>query len=200
MISVASILRQKRKIKAVPCLTRLRGHYMGDQFGQELCRGTLKFLETEVYNEEYFQKRANRALIRRTFEEEVNNGNLAVIDEFAAPNYVLYSPGGAEPVRGPECLKQLITSFRTAFPDIKGTIEDMITEGDKVVVRYVWCGTHQGPWMGIPPTGKPVNFTSIDIFRIANGKVVEQWVSGDSLGLLQQLGAVPFPRRGGYLP
>jgi predicted ester cyclase len=83
--------------------------------------------------------------------------------------------------------------FLTAFPDLHFTVEDMIAEGDKVVARITMSGTQQGAFMGIPPTGKHVAFTAIDINRIAGGKSVEHWWEMDALGLMQQLGVVPAP-------
>ena len=81
----------------------------------------------------------------------------------------------------------------TAFPDVHFTIEDQVAEADKVVTRWTWRGTHQGPFQGIPPTGKHVMVTGVGINRFANGKVVENWTNMDILGLLQQLGVVPAP-------
>jgi predicted ester cyclase len=83
--------------------------------------------------------------------------------------------------------------YLTAFPDLHFTIEDIIAEGDTVVVRQTARGTHQGDLMGIPPTGKQVSGTGITITRVVNGKAVEDWFNGDDLGLLQQLGVVPVP-------
>ena len=83
--------------------------------------------------------------------------------------------------------------FRLAFPDVSFTVEDMIAEGDKVVDRMTWQATHQGPFMGIPPTGNRLTVTEIHINRIAEGRIVERWAQPDLLGLMQQLGAVPAP-------
>jgi predicted ester cyclase len=81
--------------------------------------------------------------------------------------------------------------FRAAFPDIHVAVEDVIANGDKVVVRLTFSGTHTGPLMGMPPTGKFVTITGIAIDRIQNGKIVEHWVNRDDLGMLQQLGMIP---------
>jgi predicted ester cyclase len=81
----------------------------------------------------------------------------------------------------------------TAFPDMRAEIHDQVAEGDKVVTRKTFYGTQQGEFMGIPPTGKKVAFDVIDIFRIADGRILEHWFAGDMLGLMQQLGAVPAP-------
>ena len=133
----------------------------------------------------------NKALVRREYEEGVNKGNLAVLDEIFAPDYAGHLGGLPEPIRGREAFKRFITTWRTAFPDLYTTIEDMIAEGDRVVVRHTWRGTQKGEFSGISPTGRQVIFTGIDIYRIAGGKIVEEWDNNDDLGMLQQLGAVP---------
>ena len=106
-----------------------------------------------------------------------------------APGFVDHEelPPGIPP--GREGVKQLTNMFRSAFPDFKATIDDMIGEGDKVVARQTWSGTHKGEFMGVPPTGKKVSFGVIDIVRIAGGKVVEHWGQMDGMGMMKQLGA-----------
>jgi predicted ester cyclase len=96
---------------------------------------------------------------------------------------------------GLEGVKQVFRLLHTAFPDLQIEIEDLIPEGDLVVGRVTARGSHQGEFMGIAPTGKPVSFNAIDVVRIAGGKIVERWSQADNLALLQQLGAVPAPRR-----
>ena len=130
----------------------------------------------------------DKANVRRGFEA-VNQKNLAVFDELLTPDVVFHS--ASTTMQGREAYKQFLSMYMTAFPDLQFTIEDMIAEGDTVVVRYTTRGTHQGNFMGIPPTGKQVSGTGIFIDRIVNGKAVEQWINGDDLGLLQQLGVVP---------
>jgi steroid delta-isomerase-like uncharacterized protein len=135
----------------------------------------------------------NKAVVRRMVDEVFNKGNLRLIDEIMAPDFVEHEqlppgiPGGREGV------KQLTASFRSSFPDFKATIEDILAEGDKVVIRMTWRGTQKGEFMGIPPSGKMVNFGVIDIIRIAGGKFVEHWGQMDMMGMMQQLGAVPTP-------
>jgi predicted ester cyclase len=132
----------------------------------------------------------NKALVRRLYEEVFNRGNLSTVDEPLAANYIDHTAlPGTSP--GPEGLKQFTSMFHAAFPDLHFTIEDLIAEGDTVVVRQTYRGTHKGDLMGITPTGKQVTITSIDIGRFADGKLVEHWGATDSLGLLQQLGVVP---------
>ena len=132
----------------------------------------------------------NKAIALRGFEEVWNQGNLDVVDEIYAIDYVGYMPGSLE-IQGTEGFKQFVNMYRTAFPDIKFTIEDQIAEGDKVVTRWTGTGTLKGELMGIPPTGVQVTSTGIDILRFAGGKIVEVWVNMDDLGMLQQLGVVP---------
>jgi len=88
---------------------------------------------------------------------------------------------------------QFFRAFVAGFPNISLTIEDMIAEGDRVVLRQTYRGTHQGEMMGIPPTGRPVTLTAIDIVRVADGKLAEHWSNNDQLGMLQQLGVIPAP-------
>jgi len=139
----------------------------------------------------------NKALLSRLIKEVFNRGNIRLVDELLAPGFVDHEelPPGIPP--GREGVKQLTNMFRSAFPDFKATIDDMIAEGDKVVARQTWSGTHKGEFMGIPPTGKSVSFGVIDIIRIAGGKFVEHWGQMDSMGMMQQLGAIPTPGQSG---
>ena len=89
-----------------------------------------------------------------------------------------------------------ITRWRRNGSSFKATIDDIVAEGNKVVIRQTWSGTQKGEWMGMPPTGKSVSFGVIDIIRIADGKFVEHWGQMDSMGMMQQLGAVPAPGEG----
>jgi steroid delta-isomerase-like uncharacterized protein len=131
----------------------------------------------------------NIMLVHRFFEELWNQGNLDAADELLASGHVHHFSD--EDIIGPEGLKSLVTWLRTAFPDNHTSIDDVVAEGDKVVVRFTNRGTHQGEGMGIPPTGKRVVYTGIDIFRIEDGRIVERWGEVDGLGLGQQLGTVP---------
>ena len=120
----------------------------------------------------------NKALVRRFHEEAWNKGNVAAVDEFMAADYVDYPiPSGLPP--GTEGLKQTITTYRTAFPDLKATVDDIFAEGDRVAYRWSTRGTHLGEWLGIPPTGYHMAATGITVFRIAGGKVVEGWTTMD---------------------
>jgi len=131
----------------------------------------------------------NKAIARRFFEEVLNQRNVALIDELCSPNYVDHTPNG--PVHGTEAYKQYLMMYLTAFPDSHYTIEDQIAEGDKVMTRWSARGTHQGPLMGTPPTGKQSTVTGMSIGRSEGGKIVEAWTEFDTLGMLQQLGVIP---------
>ena len=135
----------------------------------------------------------NKALVRHLYEEALNKGNLAVVDEILAPNYVRHGLApGAPP--GPESTKQVFTMMRSAFPDLRITVEPMVGEGDKVAAQVTSRGTHKGEFMGIAPTGKQVTVTTIGIYRFAGSKLEEAWIQMDELGMLQQLGVMPPPR------
>jgi steroid delta-isomerase-like uncharacterized protein len=135
---------------------------------------------------------ANKAIARRNFEEVWNEGKLAAVDEIIAANHVNRDPANPG-VSGPEGFKQLVSMYRSAFPDTHFAIEAQIAEGDKVVTRWTARGTHQGELMGIPPTGKQLAVTGMTIDRIVGGKIAESWANWDTLGLMQQLGVVPMP-------
>jgi steroid delta-isomerase-like uncharacterized protein len=132
----------------------------------------------------------NKALLRRFYEELWSQGDLEAIPELVAENFVDHHPlPGAPP--GREGLAALVTTWRTAFPDMREMVEDLIAEGDKVVGRFTMRGTHSGQFMGVPPTGQRVKMSGIDIVRIAGGKIAEFWYGEHLLELMQQLGAVP---------
>jgi steroid delta-isomerase-like uncharacterized protein len=113
----------------------------------------------------------NQMLVRRGIEEICNRGNLAMVDELAADDFVMHLPSAE--INGPEKAKEYVAALRGAFPDLRVTIEDQVAEGDKVVTRWVARGTPTGAFQGIPPTGKQGQVTGINIDRIAGGKDVE---------------------------
>ena len=131
----------------------------------------------------------NKAIVRHHMDEVWSKGNLDVIDEIFATDF--FSHGRQE--RGVEGLKQTIARQRAAFPDLQVTIEDLIAEGDKVVIRRTIRGTHKGEFQGIAPTDKQTALASIAIFRIDDGKIKEIWQVNDRLSLLEQIGAIPEP-------
>ena len=139
----------------------------------------------------------NKALVRQLVEEIFNRGNISLADKLLAPDFVEREELPPGMPRDREGVKLLTTMLRSAFPDFKGTIDDIVAEGDKLVLRWTWSGTQKGEFMGVPPTGKSVSFGVIDIFRIAEGKVVEHWGLMDSMTMMQQLGAMPAPGQSG---
>ncbi|GAC1392987.1 MAG: ester cyclase [Ktedonobacteraceae bacterium] len=130
----------------------------------------------------------NKALIRRKVEV-LNQGNVATIDELATPNFVFHDPNNPQAHSRQEYFSWLTDLWAALSPQL--TIEDMIAEGDKVVMRYALHGTHQKPWRGVSPTGKPVTITATITYRISDGKLAEAWQNADALGLVQQLGLFP---------
>jgi len=123
----------------------------------------------------------NKAVVRREQEELWNyTGNLDAAEELFATEQA-------------EAARQEAADFRRGFPDVISTIGDLIAEGDKVVARWRSRATHQGEYMGIPPTGKEVEFTGISVYRIEEGKIAESWNLEDKLGLMRQIGAIAEP-------
>ena len=135
----------------------------------------------------------NKAIARRWCDELWGKGNLAVADEIVAPGYVRHDPGDPFAAEGPEDVRRLVRTVRDAVADFHITVEDVIAEGDKVVVRYTAASTDTRGLLGRPPTGKLVHATAIQIFRVAAGQIVESWTNRDDLGMLRQLGVAPEP-------
>ena len=133
---------------------------------------------------------ANKALVRRWWEE-TDKGNLAIIDELCAPDYIDHSPPLPGMGEGSAAVRKANETLAAAFPDTVHTIEAMIAEDDLVVTRLRGRATFLGECLGIPPNGKVVEITGISIHRVADGKLVEHWANIDSLSFMQQLGAIP---------
>jgi steroid delta-isomerase-like uncharacterized protein len=131
----------------------------------------------------------NKALVRRYMEQAWNAGNLNILDELDSPNLKRYMSAASAPIDAAG-QKQRIVGLRTVFPDVNITIDDTIAEGDRVTVRMTVRGTQKVAFMGIPPTGKQVANTIIEVFRIENGKIAEHWGGPDTMDLVQQLGGV----------
>jgi steroid delta-isomerase-like uncharacterized protein len=132
----------------------------------------------------------NKTVSRRLTEEAFNQGKYDVIEELVALTFVNHDPATGD-TKGPEGARELIEGYRSAFPDLKITIEEQIAEGDLVATRWTGTGTHKGELMGIAPTGKETTVTGLTIEKVKDGKIVESWSNGDTLGLMRQLGAVP---------
>lgn len=141
----------------------------------------------------------NEALARRFHFDLFVGGDLAAADQICASDFVLHAPGlPSEMQRGPEGVRRLAEAIRTGFGNaMQITHDDTIGEGDKVVIRWTASGMHQGDLFGVPPTGKSVQVTGIDIFRVAGGQLAELWQNWDQLGMLQQVGAIPAPAETG---
>jgi len=134
----------------------------------------------------------NKAIVRRWFAE-TDRGNLAIVDELCAPDYVDHGPPLPQMPHGSAGVHRANALLRGAFPDTVHTIEDQIAEGDKVVTRLRGRATFQGEILGIPPTGQVVEIAGISIHRLVDGKIVEHWALSDQLSFMQQLGALPAP-------
>ncbi|QLG63427.1 ester cyclase [Halorarum salinum] len=133
----------------------------------------------------------NARLARRFPEDVATEGRIDVIDEICAEDVVDHSPFGE--ARGREALTERIESLRTAFGGFSATVEDVVSEGDTVAMRVTLRGIHEGEFMGVEPTGREFEVGNMVFTRIDGGKIVERWVQPDTLGLLQQLGAVDRP-------
>ena len=132
----------------------------------------------------------NEALMRRFYEELWSRGNLEAIPELVAEDFVDHqAPAGHPP--GREELAGLVLMWRSGFPDMHETVQDLISEGDKVVGRFLMRGTHRGEFMGVAPTGRSVTMSGIDVVRVANGRISEFWYAEQTLELMQQPGAAP---------
>ena len=132
----------------------------------------------------------NKAIVSR-FIEEPWKGNLDVVDELTAGDYIGHDPANPEPLRGPEGVKEFISTYRAAFPDARITVEQQLAEGEWVATRWSGRGTHEGELMGIQATGKKVSVSGLTISRLLDGKIVEEFQNWDTFGMLQQLDAIP---------
>jgi predicted ester cyclase len=132
----------------------------------------------------------NKVLIRRLYDDVFARWNLALVDEVIGQDFVGHEMPADTP-RGPTGFTQFYGRLRSAFPDLRYVVDDMIAEGDKVVVRWTWKCTHKGEFMGIAPTGRQATVTGMAIYRVVEGKCVERWVELGLISLLRQLGAIP---------
>ena len=136
---------------------------------------------------------ANKALVRRFFDEVMNEGRLDVVDEIFAPEYVnRHAHPGQTP--GPEGVRQLVTNVRRAFPDLEETVDDLVAEGDCVALRLTLRGTHKGPFRGVAGTGRRVEVMGMAIVRVEDGRIPEGWFFFDRDAMWEQLGVEPPAR------
>jgi steroid delta-isomerase-like uncharacterized protein len=124
-------------------------------------------------------------------DEAFNNGNMDAIDELVTPTVISHDAAIPEDIVGTERLKEVVGGYRTAFPDLKVTVEQQIGDADRVATQWTARGTQDGELMGIPASGKQATVTGITIDRFEDGRIAESWTNWDTLGLLQQLGAIP---------
>jgi steroid delta-isomerase-like uncharacterized protein len=136
----------------------------------------------------------NKAIVRRFFEELLSTDNFAVADEILSPDFRFYF-AGSPVAMDLESYMEFLVARRAAFPDRRFVVEDMIAEGDKVSARFTMRGTHKGAFRGIAPSGTELTMTGIDMIRLSEGKMVEDRVEVDQLGMMQQLGAVTSPQQ-----
>jgi steroid delta-isomerase-like uncharacterized protein len=135
----------------------------------------------------------NKAIVRRLYDEVWNKRRLEVVDELISPSHALSDPIASSSQIGPELYKRRVVELTTSFPDLRFTIEDMITEKGKFVVSWIISGTHKGGFMDILATGRKVSVEGITIHHITNGKILDSCARWDVLGLMRQLGeASPF--------
>ncbi len=135
---------------------------------------------------------ANKALAHRFHMDIFQRKDPAAADQILSRDFVWHGGmGPGEGQRGPAATKPVATALSGAFPDLKITHDDVVAEGDKVLIRWTARGTHRGEFQGIAPTGKAVTVTGVDLFRIAGGKIVELWQEADRLGMMRQLGVIP---------
>ncbi len=132
---------------------------------------------------------SNKQRVEMLFDRVLNRGEDGLLDALVSPAYIEHNPvPGQAP--GADGIKRKLQGLRTAFPDIRFSLEDLVAENDRVAARYHWTGTQTGSFMGRSPTGKEVTVQGMDFYRFSDGKLVEHWDSTDQLGLLKQLGMI----------
>jgi steroid delta-isomerase-like uncharacterized protein len=131
----------------------------------------------------------NKTICNRFFEELHNRGNFDIVDEVVDPNVVSHDPFPGQ-AQGSTGLRDTMKIFRSAFPDLKVTLNDMIAEKDKVMTKFTVTGTHKGIFMDTPPTNNKISYEEIVILRLKEGKIIEHWAVADALSLMQQLGSI----------
>lgn len=132
----------------------------------------------------------NKDIARRYLDEVYGKGNLDLVDELIANDVLDHEEFGDQKPAGRTGIKELVRAFRTAFPDISVSIQDMVAEGDRIFMRSTWEGTHQNEFAGIEATGKHISFDSMDEILFKDGLIHEHWGITDTVGLLAQLGAI----------
>lgn len=134
--------------------------------------------------------KTNRLFMQR-FVQFINTADPKLATELVSPKATFFVPGRPDPLSGPAGYLEIINMMRSGFPDIQWTLEETIAEGANIVARYTMRGTHQGAFMGVPPTGKKIAVQALNIYRFSNGQIFEELGQPDLLGLLQQIGGLP---------
>jgi steroid delta-isomerase-like uncharacterized protein len=159
------------------------------------CQDKAAMAELEEFKAQAAVEEQNEAFIKN-FIEELNKGNTTIVEEVCAPDFVFYQPSNApEPMNREQTIEFMLALFK-AFPDANYNIKELFAVGDRVILRYIFTGTHEGEIQGIPPTGNKVEISSIVIYRIQNGKIVEEREESDMLGGMMQLGMELKPKEG----
>jgi steroid delta-isomerase-like uncharacterized protein len=159
------------------------------------CQDKAAIAELEAFKTQAEVEDQNKALLKRLFDE-INNGNFENFGEVYASDYTVYIPSNnPKPMSLEEAMEYMKPVFE-AFPDMNWNIQDIIANGDKVIVRSIVTGTHKGDMQGIPATGIKVNVGCIVIYRLQDGKIVEEWAEEDNLGMMMQLGMELKPKEG----
>ena len=133
----------------------------------------------------------NKSIVRRLYEEVWNKRHLEVAGELIAPSHAMQLIDLPDPGIGPEAYARNVTQYVRAFPDLKFTVLDLVAENDKVVAFWNISGTHKGEFRGVAPTGKKISVDGITINQLANGKIMDSYVSLDMWSMMQQLGSIP---------
>jgi steroid delta-isomerase-like uncharacterized protein len=136
----------------------------------------------------------NKSIVHRLYEEVWNKRQLHLMSELVSPSHALHGPNFSGTSIGPEAYRRQVALFVAGFPDLRFSIEDTVTEQDKMVIVWTFTGTHQGEFMGVPATNKKVSVDGITIHVTAKGIIMDSYVSWDTWGLMQQLGVVSAPR------
>jgi len=132
-------------------------------------------------------------LVMQRFTEFINTASDQLAAELIAPDATFHVPGRLDPARGPSGYLAIIEMMRAGFPDIQWTLEEMVSQANKVAARFTMRGTHQGDFFGVPPTGTQIEVQALNLYRLSDEKIIGEHGHPDMLGLLQQIGALPSP-------
>ena len=135
---------------------------------------------------------SNNVEFMKNFVEFINSASETLAHELVSPEAIFHVPGRPEPMVGPAGYLAVVGMMRASFPDIQWTVEELISEGDKVAARFTMRGTHRGQFMGVPPTEKTIAVQALNIYHLKNGQIVKEYGAPDMLGLLAQIGALPL--------